>query len=132
LALMNSMRIGLLDDPGAEAPAAGGDERRRVADPALGHVEVEEARAGHFDPLDGVAEPLVDGGSQLGRDVPRRLADQRRGEHRDVRRVVAELGPRRPLEARSGNRRVKLGGRRGDRLAQIGRRVRLRLHGRGL
>jgi hypothetical protein len=67
--------------------------------PGVGQEQVEEAGAGDLDLLDTVGQPLLQRRAEALGDRARRLSQRRRKQHRRVRRVVAEPGLLRPLEA---------------------------------
>jgi hypothetical protein len=72
------------------------DRRNGVDEELVRHPEVDEAGAGDFGARDGIE--LLGAPGEIGREVARRAALPRREPERDVGRVVAVLGLRRPLE----------------------------------
>jgi hypothetical protein len=74
--------------------------------PGVGEEQVQEARAGDLDPVDAVAQRLLERGAELLRDRARRLAQERGEQHRRVRRVVAEARLLRALQGEAVGRAV--------------------------
>ena len=91
----------------AVAPVvAGGHDLMRGGDvPGVGEEDVEEAGAGDLDALDRVPQPLGQPLPEALGDLARRRAQGGREQHRGVRRVVAETGLLRTLQARPRLRR---------------------------
>ena len=80
---------------GTEPVAGGQDLAERFRDPCVGDVEIDEAWACG---LGALGKPSGHGlVCDLGRELARRLPPGGREPQRDVRRVVAVLGVRRPL-----------------------------------
>ena len=74
--------------------------RNPVAVPRIREKQVHEAGTGDLQPVEARTEPRLEiAGEALG-DVPWLLPQPGREEHRGVRRVVALLGPFRPLDRR--------------------------------
>jgi hypothetical protein len=95
---------------GVENPADG------VRVPGVGEEEVEEARTGDLDTVEGGAEAARELVAQPRRDVARRRPDDRRQHERRVRRVVAVAGLLRALQRGPRARGVAVGHRAGSRL----------------
>ena len=96
--------LGLLRRPGAERVAGLQQGLQRADEPVLGQEDVEEARPGHLDALDPLAQPPGQlAGQPLG-DLARRRAERGRQQHRGVGRVVAEALLLRALERRPAPR----------------------------
>ena len=89
---------------GAEALSRRAHRRQRLEVPAIGHEEIQKARAGDLDLVHRGAEPLPQDVAEALGDRPRRLAERGRQQHRRVGGVVAEVRAWRAIELRRGHR----------------------------
>ncbi len=87
-------------DASTPAGATLGDQTGGAGEPLVGEEQVDEAGPGDGDVREAVPEPPAERpGKPLG-DLARVSAGERREQQRGVRREVAELGLRRPLQRR--------------------------------
>ena len=94
------LALGRRHDAGAEPVALLAQALERVPEPRVGQEQVEEARPRDLGALELHAQAGSEPRPHLLGDLARRRLQRRRQQHRDVRREVAELRPRRPLERR--------------------------------
>src|SRR5207302_11141003 len=115
--------LGPLGAAAAEGLAGREDLGQTVYEPGVGEVQVEESRPGNLDAGQTIAESLAQGRPETLGDIARGRPEAWRQEQGCVRRVVAELRLRRPVEARGTSAVGELTGRLADGVVQLGERA---------